>query len=76
MGVEGAVMAMEMERVINVPTSTGPARQESKISGAHRYFCSQRKFLQIPAPLVPALKLVSESLSPIAQVLFKLLPPQ
>lgn len=56
------------------PTSTRPARQESKKNGAHSCFCSRRKFLQISAPSALALKLVNKPPSHMAQRLFKLLP--
>lgn len=57
-----------------VATRISPARlKEGKKNGACQHFCSWRKFLQIAAPRAHTLKLVSKSLSLMAQVLFKLL---
>ena len=46
--------------------------KECMKNGAHQHFCSERKFLQIPVPLVHALKSVNK-FSCIPQMLFKLL---
>lgn len=56
-----------------VPTSTRPARWESKKNGTYLHFCFKIKFLQSPAPSAHALKKANKS-SYMTQELFKLLP--